>query len=131
MTEPAAEPTPAWENAVLAASLFAVDPAGLGGVSLRAAAGPVRDRWIALLRGVLPPETRMRRVPCHVEDGRLLGGLDLPATLQAGRPVVERGILAEADGGVVMLAMAERLPPHVAVKSCWRLRCSKNFVNLR
>jgi magnesium chelatase subunit D len=110
MTEPAA----AWENAVLAASLFAVDPAGLGGVSLRAAAGPVRDRWIALLRGVLPPETSMRRVPCHVEDGRLLGGLDLPATLQAGRPVVERGILAEADGGVVMLAMAERLPPQVA-----------------
>jgi magnesium chelatase subunit D len=110
MTEPAA----AWENAVLAASLFAVDPAGLGGVSLRAAAGPVRDRWIALLRGGLPPETCMRRVPCHVEDGRLLGGLDLPATLQAGRPVVERGILAEADGGVVMLAMAERLSPHVA-----------------
>ena len=74
----------------------------------------MRDRWIALLRGVLPPETCMRRVPCHVEDGRLLGGLDLPATLQAGRPVVERGILAEADGGVVMLAMAERLPPQVA-----------------
>jgi magnesium chelatase subunit D len=114
MTEPAAEPAAAWENAVLAASLFAVDPAGFGGVSLRAAAGPVRDRWVALLRGVLPPETRMWRVPCHVEDGRLLGGLDLPATLQAGRPVVERGILAEADGGVVMLAMAERLSPHVA-----------------
>ena len=52
MTEPAA----VWENAVLAASLFAVDPAGLGGVSLRASAGPVRDRWIALLRGVLPPK---------------------------------------------------------------------------
>jgi magnesium chelatase subunit D len=104
----------AWENAVLAAGLFAVDPAGLGGVSLRASAGPVRDRWLALLRGVLPPETPLRRVPCHVEDSRLLGGLDLPATLQAGRPVVERGILAEADGGVVLLAMAERLSPHMA-----------------
>jgi magnesium chelatase subunit D len=114
VTEPAAELAAAWENAVLAALLFAIDPAGLGGVSLRAAAGPIRDRWVALLRGVLPPETRMRRVPCHVEDSRLLGGLDLPATLQAGRPVVERGILAEADGGVVMLAMAERLSPHVA-----------------
>ena len=107
-------PDAAWENAVLAAALFAVDPAGLGGVSLRASAGPVRDRWLALLRGVLPPETPLRRVPCHVEDSRLLGGLDLPATLQAGRPVVERGILAEADGGMVMLAMAERLSPHVA-----------------
>jgi magnesium chelatase subunit D len=107
-------PDAAWENAVLAAGLFAVDPAGLGGVSLRASAGPVRDRWLALLRGVLPPETPLRRVPCHVEDSRLLGGLDLPATLQAGRPVVERGILAEADGGVVVLAMAERLSPHMA-----------------
>ncbi|MGF7208765.1 magnesium chelatase subunit D [Skermanella aerolata] len=109
-----ASPDAAWENAVLAAGLFAVDPAGLGGVSLRASAGPVRDRWLALLRGVLPPETPLRRVPCHVEDSRLLGGLDLPATLQAGRPVVERGILAEADGGVVLLAMAERLSSHMA-----------------
>lgn len=107
-------PDAAWENAVLAAGLFAVDPAGLGGISLRASAGPVRDRWLALLRGVLPPETPLRRVPCHVEDSRLLGGLDLPSTLQAGRPVVERGILAEADGGVVLLAMAERLSPHMA-----------------
>lgn len=109
-----APPDAAWENAVLAATLFAVDPAGLGGVSLRASAGPVRDRWLALLRGVLPLETPLRRVPCHVEDSRLLGGLDLPATLQAGRPVVERGILAEADGGVVLMAMAERLSPHMA-----------------
>jgi magnesium chelatase subunit D len=109
-----AEPAAAWENAVLAASLFAVDPAGLGGVSLRASAGPVRDGWMTLLRGLLPPEKGMRRVPCHVEDGRLLGGLDLPATLQAGRPVVERGILSASDGGVVMLAMAERLSSQVA-----------------
>ena len=40
--------------------------------------------------------------------GRLLGGLDLAATLHAGRPVAERGMLAEANGGIVLLAMAER-----------------------
>ena len=40
---PAADP--AWADAVWAATLFAVDPHGLGGVALRAGAGPVRDRW--------------------------------------------------------------------------------------
>ena len=52
----------------------------------------------------------VRHIPLHIADGRLLGGLDLNATLLAGRPVAERGLLAEADGGVLVLAMAERLP---------------------
>jgi len=32
-----------WADAVAAAQVVAVDPAGVGGVLLRAAAGPVRD----------------------------------------------------------------------------------------
>ncbi len=50
-----------------------------------------------------------RRMPPGIGDGRLLGGLDLAATLAAGRPVAERGLLAEADGGVLIVPMAERL----------------------
>ena len=106
--------TSAWGDAYLAARLFAVDPAGTGGVALRAMAGPVRDQWVTLLRSLLPASALMRRVPLHIGDGRLLGGLDLAATLQAGRPVAERGILAGANGGVVMLAMAERLSASTA-----------------
>ncbi len=98
-----------WDDACLAAALFAVDPAGSGGISVRALPGPVRDLWMELLRELLPPELPFRRIPLHVADGRLLGGLDLAATLHAGRPVAERGLLAEADGGVVQLAMAERV----------------------
>ena len=56
----------------------------------------------------------MRRLPLHAGDDRLLGGLDLAATLQAGRPVAQNGLLAEADGGVVVLAMAERIEPGAA-----------------
>ncbi len=93
----------------MAAALFAVDPAGIGGASLQAHAGPVRDRWLALLRALLPAHLPIRRIPLNIQDGRLLGGLDLPATLRAGRPIAERGLLAESDGGVVLLAMAERL----------------------
>ncbi len=99
----------AWEQAALAAALFAVDPVGTGGVVLRARPGPVREQWLSDLRELLPPDTPRRKVPCHVSDGRLLGGLDLAATLRACRPVAERGLLSESDGGVVELAMAERV----------------------
>ena len=94
---------------VVAAALVAIDPAGLGGAVLRARAGPVRDAWLTLLRG-FDPAAPFRRIPLGITDDRLLGGLDLAATLRAGRPVAERGILVESDGGLVLLAMAERIP---------------------
>ncbi len=112
---PHAAAAPAPEAACIAA-LLAVDPVGLGGAVLRARAGPARDAWLRLLAQHLPPDLPQRRVPLHVSDERLLGGLDLPATLQAGRPVAQRGLLAEADGGIVMLAMAERLPAATAAR---------------
>ncbi len=105
-----------WDDAVLAAALMTVDPAGTGGVSLRALAGPVRDQWLVVMRDLQPPGTPMRRVPLHVSDGRLLGGLDLAATLNAGRPVAELGLLVEADGGILELAMAERIAPSTAAR---------------
>jgi magnesium chelatase subunit D len=102
----------------LAALLLAVDPAGLGGAVLRAAPGPARDRWLALLRQVMPEAAPWRRLPLGIPDSRLLGGLDLAATLAAGRPVAERGVLAGADGGIVVAAMAERLETGTAAKLC-------------
>ncbi len=105
-----------WADAVQAAALLAVDPHGLGGVALQAGHGPVRDQWLAQLRALLPAHRPMRRVPAHVRDDRLLGGLDLAATLQAGRPVSQTGLLAEADGGVLVLAMAERLSDAMAAR---------------
>jgi magnesium chelatase subunit D len=112
----AADGARAWHDAALAAVVFALDPAGIGGVSLRAPPGLARDRWLALLRDALADGAAMRRVPLNVTDGRLLGGLDLAATLRANRPIAERGILAEADGGVVLLAMAERLTGATAAR---------------
>jgi len=105
-----------WRDACLAAALFAVAPAALGGVLLRSGAGPVRDRWAAGLGDWLPEGTPVRRMPHGIADERLLGGLDLTATLRLGRPVAQRGLLAEADGGVLLLPMAERLPPGTAAR---------------
>jgi magnesium chelatase subunit D len=111
-----ADPDPAWVDAVWAAALCAVDPSGLGGVVVRAAAGPVRDLWTTQLQALLPPDERLRRMPARIADERLLGGLDLTATLQLGRPVAQRGLLAESHGGIVLVPMAERLPVGTAAR---------------
>jgi magnesium chelatase subunit D len=103
-------------DAATIAALFAVDPAGLGGVVLRGLACSARDEWLALLRDLLPPKTPIRRVPLNTGDTALLGGLDLGASLQAGRPVALQGLLAQADGGVLLLAMAERMGAHAAAR---------------
>ena len=105
-------------EAATVAALFAVDPVGLGGVAVRAPAGVLRADWLALLRGLLPAGTPLRRVPLNTSDTALLGGLDLGATLQSGRPVVLQGLLAQADGGVLLLAMAERMGAAAATRFC-------------
>jgi len=107
----------AWADAMLAARVLAVDPARTR-AGVRAPAGPVRDAWMAALRALLPPGAPLRKVPPHVGDDRLIGGLDLAATLASGRKVAERGILAEADGGLVALAMAERVATETAARLC-------------
>jgi magnesium chelatase subunit D len=98
------------------AALFAVDPVGCGGVAIRSLATPARDAWLQLLHDLLPEDTPVRRVPLHINDERLLGGLDLAATLQAGRPIAQKGVLTLADGGVVLMAMAERMSPATAAR---------------
>jgi magnesium chelatase subunit D len=112
------EPDPsgrAWELAVRVAVLLAIDPAGLGGVRVRAHAGPVRDAWLAMLKALMG-ERAWIRVPQSVTDERLLGGLDLPATLSAGRPISQSGLLASVDGGVLVLSMAERVSRATAAR---------------
>ena len=64
---------------------------------------------MAMVRTLLPASVQLRRVPLGIADDRLLGGLDLAATLSTGRAVLGRGLLAEADGHVLVLPMAERL----------------------
>jgi magnesium chelatase subunit D len=111
-----AEDRSSWSDAVLAIAILAVDTAGIGGAVVRSFPGPVRDRWMAGLTALFPKDMPVRRVPLHVTDDRLLGGLDLAATLRSGRPVAERGLLVEADGGVLVLAMAERAEPSAVAR---------------
>ena len=97
-----------WDDAVLAASLFALAPSRCGGIIVRGQSGPVRDRWFALLSGSIDDAMPRRRVPIDVSEGRLIGGLDFAATLVNGRTIAEHGLLAETNGGILILPSAER-----------------------
>lgn len=112
------DPSAVWAAAQLAVELFAVDPFTLGGIALRASPGPPRERVCAWLRGVLLAPAPLLRVPLHITEDRLLGGLALAATLRAGRVVAEQGLLARAHGGAVVVAMAERLEQSVTSHLC-------------
>jgi magnesium chelatase subunit D len=105
-----------WRLALTAAAVLAVDPTRLNGVVLRSRAGPVRDTWLREFLAMLPPGAAVKRVPSNIADGRLLGGLDLASTLATGRPVAERGVLADCDGGVAIFPMAERMSSYTAAK---------------
>ena len=104
-----------WQCAVQVAVLLAIDPSGLSGVRVRAAPGPVRDAWLALLKEWMG-DCAWKRMPVNISDERLLGGLDLSATLSAGRPVLQRGLLSDVDGGALILTMAERLSQQTAAR---------------
>ena len=104
-----------WSLAVQAAALLAIDPSGLAGARIRAGAGPVRDAWLSLLQSLMG-DAAWKRMPVNITDERLLGGLDLSATLSAGRPILQQGVLADVNVGTLILAMAERLPSATCAK---------------
>jgi magnesium chelatase subunit D len=101
-------------DALLAAAVFALEPAAIGGVTVRTDRGAACERWLLLLHQLLDEAMPLRRLPPHIDDERLLGGTDLASTLASGRPVYARGLLAEADGGVILMSMAERVPARLA-----------------
>ncbi|WP_428374632.1 VWA domain-containing protein [Lichenicoccus sp.] len=106
-----------WDDAILVARLFALQPSGLV-LRIRAGVGVTRDAFLAALRALLPETAPILRCPAHPTSEALLGGLDLSATLAAGRPVQRQGLIARAAGGVLLMASAERLPGETASLLC-------------
>lgn len=98
-------------RATTALALLCVDPCGLGGLVLRARAGPVRDAFSAMFTALPLPCARLHPA---VSDEALFGGLDLSATLSAGRIVQDRGLLAQP--AALILAMAECATAQLAAR---------------
>jgi len=93
--------------------LLAVDARGLGGLLLDHPLHESARLLTDVLRAWLPQyganPTPFRRLPVGITADRLYGGVDLAATLTTGRLVSDRGVLAAADGGLLVVPMAERL----------------------
>lgn len=108
--QPLALPT---QPALLAALLLAVDARGLGGLLLdhpvHESARLLTDALRVWMPQYGPEPTPLRRLPAGISADRLYGGVDLAATLTTGRLVSDRGVLAAADGGLLVVPMAERL----------------------
>lgn len=106
---PPAPPADPLEDAVLAARLFALAPQVFRGMVLRGSS-PAREALVAALAETIA----LRRLPGHVDDERLLGGIDLAASLSAGRPIRQTGLIEEAAGGALIAGMAERMDQSIA-----------------
>jgi magnesium chelatase subunit D len=104
------------QDALIAATLFARDPVRLGGLLIKAHAGPVRDRYLEFLKSRLAASRPFRKLPLAIQDERLLGGLDLAATLNTGKPMLSQGLLAEINGGLLLVPMAERISRSLAAR---------------
>ncbi len=105
ITNPDIDPLEVWARAATAIALLAIDPAGLQGLWVRARVGPARDR---LMQALMPVMDRpVARLPLTITDDQLFGGVDLSATLAAGKVVHSAGLVRHAPMALV-LPMAER-----------------------
>jgi len=100
------------KDALIAAALLAGSPARFGALWLRRADEATTQAILDLLAARLP----CRKLPLTIDADRLSGGLDLTATLAAGRPIRQPGLLEEMRGGLLIIHGAERLPPATAAR---------------
>ena len=96
-------------RASAALGVLAVAGHRIGGIVLRDSSAGAQQ-WIAALKSRLPQSVRVVRLPSSATDDRIFGGLDLAATIASGTPVAERGVVADAHGGVVVIPLIERMP---------------------
>lgn len=101
-----------WHRACTALALMAVDPVGLGGITVKGRSSPARDAFTALI-GEMDPN-RVKLHPAMANDA-LDGTLDIAATLRGGTIVQHAGLLACHDR-LFTLSMAERTAPYLAAR---------------
>ena len=99
-----------WDHAALSLHVLG-QTAGLGGMVVRARAGPVRDRFMKMVANLPGPITRLHPA---MSDEVLLGGIDLSATLAKGSLVEKMGLLNISDTWI--LTMGERCTPGLAAR---------------
>ncbi|MFN4024811.1 MAG: VWA domain-containing protein [Hyphomonas sp.] len=110
-------------RADLMLALIALCPRRLGGMIVEGASPDAAACLSDRLGAWTLAAARPLRLPLSISDDRLCGGLDLAATLAAGRPIAQMGLLAAADTGALIVPMAERLPRRIAAQIARALDC--------
>ncbi len=103
-----------WADAMLAIELLCAGRAAIGGLWLKARSGGVRDLFLARLQDRLGANTPWTRLPPGSSFANLMGGIDFAATSAQGRMIRQQGLLARAEGSILLIPMAERLDPALA-----------------
>ena len=80
--------------------LLSVDPS-LGGVVIPSTVGSGKSTLARAFADILPEGTPFVELPLNVTEDRLIGGVDLEATLVSGQRVVQHGVLSRAHKGVL------------------------------
>ncbi|MBI2977012.1 MAG: VWA domain-containing protein [Chloroflexi bacterium] len=108
------------DDALLALTLLAIEP-GLKGVLIAGAPGTGKSALARAARALWPAGTPFVEAPLGVTMDRLIGGIDVERTLEAGRPVAAPGLLAAAHGGVLYVDEINLLAPELANVLCHTL----------
>lgn len=96
----------------LALVLVAIAPK-IGGVLIRGEKGTAKSTVVRSLAALLPGG-RMRTLALNATEDRLIGGLDLDATLTSGSPRFQPGLLSACDGGICYVDEVNLLDDHLA-----------------
>ena len=109
-----AESEALWDKACLIARIVSANvedkkPYGLNGVWLETASGPIHDAWFDYLKACLSPQTPLIKIGAHTEPDFLTGGIDLEATLHAGKIIEYKGLFESKQSGIIALYVFENL----------------------
>lgn len=113
-SKPSLIPSPPWIDAMLAANLFARNPARFGGIHVKAGAGAIRSVFLDIVQKALPAHMSRKLISANIAAAQLHPSIDITASLAAGRQCFQRGILQQVQNGLLVISMAERMPVSVA-----------------
>ena len=105
-------PGTSWSDALLGARLLAADHPGIRALRLIGGSGEAVDAWLAEFRAMsTAPAVNL---PGSADGDALRGGIDMEATLAAGRPVRSSGLIERSRGATIVVRGAERIAREAA-----------------
>lgn len=94
----------------LALVLTAISP-GIGGVIVRGEKGTAKTTTVRALAPHL--SGRLVNLPLGATEDRVVGSIDIETVLTTGHATVQKGLLSEADGGLLYVDEVNLLPDHL------------------